>query len=206
MITLSSSEVALYYTSRVPDLAQRGKRWRGRCPIHHGQGYNFSVDPETGRWRCWSGCGRGGDIVALEMAMMGAAWRDAVAGIECIIGRALLDRPTTRAARRAIAERRERERRELREAELFRFTAMSMAEQILDGLPEAVPERYLPTQLLLELRAGHGVALLAIYRDWRTREPRLTAALVLAGERSWHRMCTRLARFVRAGMEVPNVA
>jgi hypothetical protein len=206
MIALSASEVAIYYESRVSDLRQRGKRWRGPCPIHRGKHDSFSVDPETGLWRCWSVCGRGGDIIALEIALTGAPWLDSVAKIEQIIGRALLDRPVIRAEQRASTDRRKREQEETRSAEFFRIAAASMAEQILDDLPEAVTARYVPTQLLIELRTAQGAALLVIYRDFYVREPRLTAALVYAGERCWRRWCTQLARFVAAGMEVPNVA
>lgn len=206
MIALSASEVAMYYASRVPGLRQRGKRWRGPCPIHRGKHDSFSVNPETGLWRCWSVCGRGGDIIALEIALTGAPWRESVAEVEQIIGRVLLDRPATRAERRALAQRREREQREMRAAEYFRIAAASMAEHVLDDLPEAVPERFGPTQFLLNLRSADGAALLKVYHDYRAREPRLAAALVFAGERAWQRLCERLARFVAAGMEVRHVA
>jgi hypothetical protein len=106
VISFSRSEVASYYSLRIPNLRQRGKRWRGPCPIHRGKHYSFSVDPETGLWRCWSECGRGGDIIALEMALTGATWRDAVAQIERIIGRVLLERPATHTERRVFADRR----------------------------------------------------------------------------------------------------
>jgi hypothetical protein len=203
MIALTRSDVAVYYAWRVPALRQRATRWRGRCPIHQGKGYNFSVDPETGLWRCWSGCGCGGDIIALEMALTGAAWREAVAGVEGIVGRVLLDRPASRAERRSLAERREHERGEMRDAELFRITAMAVAEQILEELPEAVPERFGPTQLLLSLRRADGASLLALYRGWREHEPGLAAALVFAGKSAWRRRCDALARFVTtlAGVE-----
>lgn len=207
MIFLSGTEVAIYYALRVLDLRQRGKRWRGPCPIHGGKHDSFSVDPETGLWRCWSVCGRGGDIIALEITLTGVPWREAVEAVEQIIGRNLIDRPATRAEWRAVAERRERERREIRAAEFFRIAAASVAQQILnDELSETVPERYDPTQLLLHLRDADTTALLAIYREFRAREPRLTAALVYAGDRAWQRLCTRLARFIAAGMEVSNVA
>ena len=206
MITLSSSEIVNYYAARVPDLLQRGKQWRGRCPIHRGRGYNFSVNPESGLWRCWSRCGRGGDTIALEIALTGDSWREAVATVEGIIGRVLLSQPTTRAERRVLAERQERKQRQIRAAEFFRIAATSMAEHVLDDLPEAVPERFGPTQLLLSLRSADGAALLKVYNDYRAREPRLAAVLVFAGERAWQRMCTRLARFVAGGAEVRHVA
>src|SRR5579863_8063334 len=196
MFNLSPFEVSVYYSSRLPELAQHGKRWRGACPIHRGKGFNFSVDPETGLWRCWSTCGRGGDIITLEMARTGAAWREAVAEVEHVLGRTLLDRPTNRAERRSLAESRERARREVRDAEMFRIAAAAMAEQILEELPEAVPERFVPTQLLLSLRRADDAALLALYHDWLEHEPRLTGALVFVGERAWRRKCDSLARFV----------
>ncbi|MBZ5581391.1 MAG: hypothetical protein LAQ30_04155 [Acidobacteriia bacterium] len=40
------------------------------CPIHGGKDPNFSVEPATGRWFCHSVCGRGGDIIDLEMALI----------------------------------------------------------------------------------------------------------------------------------------
>jgi hypothetical protein len=205
LISFSASEVGGYYLLRVPDLRQRRKRWRGRCPIHCGEGASFSVDSETGLWRCWSQCGRG-DIIELEIALTGATWRDAVSEIERIIGRVLLNRPASVTERRALAERREREQQETRDAEFFRTAAASVAEHILNELPEAVPERFGPTQLLLDLRAARGAALLAIYRDFRGREPQLAAALVYVGGRAWQRLGTRLARFIVAGAEVPRVA
>jgi hypothetical protein len=206
MIAFTPAEVATFYAARASDLRQRGKRWRGRCPIHRGKHDSFSVDPETGLWRCWSECGRGGDIIELEIALTGEPWREAVAEIERIIGRVLLNRPASVTERRALAERRQREQRETRAAEFFRIAAASVAEHILDGLPEAIPERFGPTQLLLDLRAAHGTALLALYRDFREHDPQLAAALVYAGERAWQRLSTRLARFVAAGAEVPRVA
>jgi hypothetical protein len=197
MISFSRPDVSVYYAARVPKLRQRGRRWRGPCPVHRGTHDSFSVDPETGLWRCWSVCGHGGDIIALEMALTGATWRDAVTEIERIIGRALLDRPASRAERRALAQNREREQREMRAAKYFQFAAIRITEHLLDDvLPVDTPERYAPTQLRLALHEAEGATLLAIYRDFRSREPRLTAALVYAGERAWGQMSTRLARFV----------
>ena len=105
MITLSLSDVTIYYKLRAPGLRQHGKRWRGPCPIHHGKHDSFSVDPDTGLWRCWSDCGRGGDIVNLEIELTGTTWREAVSELERIIGRVLLDRPALSAERRAFAEK-----------------------------------------------------------------------------------------------------
>ncbi len=136
-----------------------------------------------------------------------ATWREGVAEVpSASSGEALRRRPASVSERRALAERRQREQRETRDAEFFRIAAASVAEHILDELPEAVSERFGPTQLLLDLRAAHRAALLAIYRNFRECEPQLAAALVYAGERAWQRLSTRLAGFIVAGAEVPRVA
>jgi DNA primase len=206
MITLSRSEVAAYYALRAPDLRQHGKRWRGRCPIHSGKHDNFTVDSETGLWRCWSGCGRGGDVTTMEMALTNMVWRDAVKAIEEIIGRPLLKRPASQEERRALAQRLARERQDLRAAETWQIAIVSMMEDVLDRLPEAAPERYAPTQLLLRVRPLQGSALLALFRDSMARKPRLTAGLVYAGARARQRQCDRLARFIVAGSKVNDEA
>jgi DNA primase len=207
MIRFPRSEVEAFYAVRVPKLQQRGKRWRGPCPIHDGEHDSFSVDSEAGLWRCHSSCGRSGDIIGLEIALTGATWRDAVIEIERIVGRRLLERPQSRADVQQLAERRARERRETRAAGFFKIGAEKAFEHVLDELPEAVAERFGPSQALLELKqAGAGRTLVALYRDWRSREPHVTAALVYAGERAWDRLCTRLAQFVDSGAEVPHVS
>jgi hypothetical protein len=206
MIVFAHGEVALYYSLRAPGLRQHGRRWRGRCPIHRGKRNSFSVDPESGLWRCWSDCGRGGDIITLEIALTGASWREALTEIEQTIGRPLLDRPAGRTERRLLAQSREQDERDRYNAEVWRSAREALAEDALDRLPPAVPERYGPTQVLLLLRAAKGAELVALYRDHRAREPQLAAALVYAGERAWQRLCVRLARFMVAGAEVPHVA
>src|SRR5262245_33549755 len=72
-ITFTPGEVSTYYGARVPHLKQRrAAEWRGACPIHQGKNDNFSVNPNTGLWSCFSTCGRGGDILDLEAALTGA--------------------------------------------------------------------------------------------------------------------------------------
>jgi DNA primase len=206
VISFNSSEVAAYYAERAPGIKQRGRRWRGPCPIHGGRDANFSVDCETGLWKCFSQCGRGGDMVALEMVLTSATWRDAVTEIERIIGRSLLRGPANLSQRRAGARKRSRDQRDRDDAEVWRLASEYMFELVLEELPEAVPERHYPTQQLLTLRAAHGPDLLRLYRDYKDREPRLTAALVYAGERADGRRRERLARFVAALAEKTDAA
>ena len=71
------SEVSAYYAARAPKLQQRGRDWRGHCLIHNGTTDSFSVNAETGMWYCHSQCGRGGDIIELEMALTGANFKTA---------------------------------------------------------------------------------------------------------------------------------
>src|SRR6516225_5604052 len=103
MIRFTPGEVGAYYAARLPKLRQRGNRWRGPCPIHGGKHDNFSIDAKAGFYCCWS-CDAKGDIVAFERARTGATFLEAVTAIEGIIGRRLLDRPTSRAEVRRAAE------------------------------------------------------------------------------------------------------
>src|SRR5689334_5911622 len=68
-INCTPDEVSRYYAVRVPQLEQSGAaHWRCPCPIHDGEGNNFSVNPKNGRWRCFSECGVG-NILQLEIAL-----------------------------------------------------------------------------------------------------------------------------------------
>jgi 5S rRNA maturation endonuclease (ribonuclease M5) len=84
---LTPSEVATYYRTRVPQLNQRGKEWRGPCPIHGGKNPNFAVCAETGAFTCHSKCQCNGSVVDLEMARSGTDFKTAVAEVERIVGR-----------------------------------------------------------------------------------------------------------------------
>jgi hypothetical protein len=86
-VTFTPAEVARYCEHRIPGLKQTGAEWRGGCPKHGGKDPNFSVDPATGRWFCHSVCGRGGDIIDLEMALTGADFKTAKAEVFNIVGR-----------------------------------------------------------------------------------------------------------------------
>jgi DNA primase len=95
-IIFMPSEVGTYYTVRVPTLRQtRVREWRGRCPIHSGEGNNFAVTPENGRWVCYSQCGRGGDIIALEMSLNSSRFVDARNNAFNIVGRPIPEAAST---------------------------------------------------------------------------------------------------------------
>ncbi len=200
---LSQVRISEVYTALTGLTPRRTGRdtWRGPATWRNGDGFNVSMDDSRGVWHDFV-TGEGGGVLDLVQRVQGVNRADALRWVADFAGVTLDDRPATRETRRAIGERREREQRELQEAGFFRFAAVRMAEEILDVLPEAVPERSGPTQLRLALRTAEGAALLAIYRDFRSREPRLTAGLVFSGERAWNRLCKRLA----LSIEVQHVA
>jgi putative DNA primase/helicase len=86
-ITFTSGEVWRYYRARLPKLNRRGREWRMACPIHHGKRDSFAVEPSTGRWHCFSGCARGGDMIELEISLTGADFRAAKAEVFRTVGR-----------------------------------------------------------------------------------------------------------------------
>ena len=81
-------EVRTYYAARVPSLKiTSGREWRGPCPIHSGKDANFSVNAQTGLAQCHSRCGRGWDLVSLEMEMGGIDFPQAKERVFELIGR-----------------------------------------------------------------------------------------------------------------------
>ena len=86
-ITFARGEISRYYEARLPDMPQRGREWRGPCPIHQGKNDNFAVNSATGEWFCHSVCGRGGDILELEAALNGGDFPTRKAEVFRLIGR-----------------------------------------------------------------------------------------------------------------------
>jgi hypothetical protein len=193
---------------RITELAQAlgikldKTRRRGVATWREGRNFSVSFNDVKNVWHDFV-TGSGGGILDLVQRVRGGSRADALRWLADFAGVVIDDRPESRADRRAFAERRERDERDMREAEFFRIAAERVAEHVLEELPEAVEERFRPTQFLLNLRGSQGAALLALYRNFRASEPRLTAALVFAGERTWERLSLRLARYIAANTEVP---
>jgi KaiC/GvpD/RAD55 family RecA-like ATPase len=81
-------EIRTYYATRVPKLRQADAReWRGPCPVHEGERPNFAVNAETGFAHCHSQCGRGWDMIGVEMALHGRPFPEAKAAVFRIVGR-----------------------------------------------------------------------------------------------------------------------
>lgn len=58
-------------------LKRSGKTYRGPCPLHGGEGPNFSVDPQRGIFKCFV-CDEGGDVFSFPMKHLGMEFLDAV--------------------------------------------------------------------------------------------------------------------------------
>jgi DNA primase len=58
-------------------LRRSGRTYRGPCPLHGGEGPNFSVDPERGIFKCFV-CGEGGDVFSFPMKLLGLDFVEAV--------------------------------------------------------------------------------------------------------------------------------
>ncbi len=135
MRSFTASEISAYYACRQPRLNRRGGRWRGPCPLHGGKGANFSVDPETGKWWCFSKCRqRSGDLIAFEMGLRGISFLAARAAVFEIIGR-----PLPRGANSAQDQRAARhDRTDQRLAELWRVEMLREVGERLDAAKGAL--------------------------------------------------------------------
>ncbi len=58
-------------------LKRSGRTFRGPCPLHGGEGPNFSVDPTRNIYKCFV-CGEGGDLFSFPMKLFGMSFTEAV--------------------------------------------------------------------------------------------------------------------------------
>ena len=195
---LSSGEISRYYATRMPKLVQRGRWWRGACPVHSGKGDSFSVAPETGRYRCFK-CGANGDVVDLEMRLAGARFPQARNSVFGTIGRPV---PQTRERSPEETylwiEQQQRAQRDQRDADHWLHAVNTYGEAALEVMASDDPAREHISRLLSDLRQHFGQHLTE-YQAWRVRNPELSAGLVAAGKASEDRIQSMLARFVMAG-------
>jgi len=66
-------------------LKRSGRTWRGPCPLHGGEGPNFSVDPGRNLFKCFV-CGEGGDVFAFFMKHLGLDFPSAVRHVAARVG------------------------------------------------------------------------------------------------------------------------
>lgn len=75
-----------YYLTRIPKLRKSGGEWRCACPIHNGRRDSFSVNMETGLWRCHSECDEGGDAYRFEERLMNVPHKEARKSVDQMAG------------------------------------------------------------------------------------------------------------------------
>jgi DNA primase len=79
-------------------LRRSGRTFRGPCPLHGGEGPNFSVDPARNLFKCFV-CGEGGDVFAFPMKHLGMSFLDAVRFVAERVG---VEIPDPREEQRAV--------------------------------------------------------------------------------------------------------
>jgi DNA primase catalytic core len=61
------------------ELKKSGRAWQSKCPFHNGDNPTaFTVWPETGTWKCYTGCNTGGDAIDLVQHAQGLEFIEAV--------------------------------------------------------------------------------------------------------------------------------
>jgi len=93
MPSLDRNDVLAAMVNRWPDfyrqftpLTPQGGEWRGPCPLHGGDGPNFSVNPENGLWTCFTDCQDGGDVFDFLSRKEGLDFPDALAQVAAFAG------------------------------------------------------------------------------------------------------------------------
>ena len=76
-------------------LRRSGKSYRGPCPLHGGDGPNFSVDPQRQMFKCFV-CGEGGDVYGFLMKHLGFDFPEAVRHVGARVGIEVPDREERR--------------------------------------------------------------------------------------------------------------
>lgn len=143
-----------------------GRGWLARCPAHQDRSPSLSISERGGKVlvHCFAGCGQDAVLEALRARGL---WPERSAP------------ELTPDERRALAEARRRDERDARPARYWAIAAEALAQEALERLAPWALERGDLTELLRTVR---GPGLLGEYRAWREREPRLTRAMVRAGE------------------------
>lgn len=67
-----------YCQARGIELRREGTRWKALCPLHNEKTASFYIGPDPNLWHCF-GCGAGGSIVDLHMALNNLSVGEAMA-------------------------------------------------------------------------------------------------------------------------------
>ncbi len=66
-------------------LKRSGRTFRGPCPLHGGDGPNFSVDPARNLFKCFT-CGESGDVFSFPMKHLGMNYVEAIRWVAARVG------------------------------------------------------------------------------------------------------------------------
>ena len=196
---LTPSEVRNYYLERVPWIrSSRGIQWRGPCPLHHStnkKSVSFVINPTNGFWNCKSQCGRGGDIISLEMELTGVNFITALSQIYNILGKPVPERhQLTREEYISFRDTKLAAEKEQSDSDNFAIAAIALAEEVLSVLDSESTERALHTQLITKLHSSPVV----VYREWMQRDPQYTRAIVAVGRKRQSRCASLTWKIINA--------
>lgn len=162
-------------------LKPAGRNWKGLCPFHDDRNPSFIINPQLGRYKCWS-CGASGDVFKWVMETQRL---DFVEALKLLAERAGVE--LTRGASGPTASQREQQDATLRSAQEFFVGQLSGAHEALEycdrrGLDQGTREAwglgYAPESgeaLVRALRrAGHALDLAS------------ELFLVREGQRGWY--------------------
>jgi hypothetical protein len=163
---------------------------RGQAFWRNGDAWSVALDVNRNIWFDHV-AGVGGDVVELVRTVRQCGFRDAADWLAAHAGI-----PVT-SPRQRSEEIDSGWTEDLRRATWWKIAARILAEWALEELSPVDPERRVHTRLLATIRLGEA-ALVAEYRDWRRRDPRMTAGMVYAGRLHDARMQRRLALWIRS--------
>lgn len=181
-------------------LKRVGGRLRGACPLCGGDrlSQRFSLDPRTGAWTCWAGCGSG-DVITLEQRLRGGTPKEAAerlapdlstpaqagAALHRKAGPALAPRPSEARPGSMQSDKQRRSERANRLASAAVRAEGTLVERYLRA--RGVPAGPVLTRALAELRfvehgvfaQGRGAAPDGETRGWKVCVPLMLAAFRL---------------------------
>jgi hypothetical protein len=155
-----------------------GAGWVCRCPAHEDHSPSLSIRETAGKLlvHCHAGCYQENVIEALRLLGL---WPES---------------NLSPAQRRDFARQRRLDEADVEMARTFGDAAAILAEERLESLALADPQRRPLTRLLAMLRTDSGT--LAEYREWIMMYPSLACALVAAGRKRRERLEMLLTNYL----------
>jgi DNA primase len=74
------------YIQQYAPLKKAGRYYKAPCPFHSEKTPSFTVNPDTGSWRCFGACAEGGDVFSFAMKMHGWTFSEAIQELGRLVG------------------------------------------------------------------------------------------------------------------------